>query len=494
MLRRPGLLEHNSKVRALLKALSTPFDTYFSLEDNVMAEALALRNMTQLQTPLLGDENTPLRPDPGFGSATPRHQVAFTPNPLATPLHQGGGDPSATPRANGTMPSATPLRTPMRDGLSLNAADRPRVGETPRELRMHANEVKRSLQQGFASLPAPKNDFELDVENLGGAEEDDETVPMTEEDAAERDARIKRRKEEAERRALERRSMVVKRGLPRPVNIDRAALIDNLAAIPAEDPSLADAKRLVDEEFAALLEHDTIAHPLPGTKYPGSTESAYIHPDDQDVALARALITNEVAAMLDFPVTDESRIGEALAILARDEDVGDVSDWASTRDGLVYDTQTKRWVDPSTLSEDERKAGLAALLQQDRDEMSSEASKAIKLEKKLGKILGGYQARFEALSKRLGDSFEQLDKTSVELESFSLLNISESAAIPRRVQGLSEEVDRLERRERTLQERYRELDTERRELLASIALKEERMMAEAEALNDEALAEMDAAQ
>ena len=54
-----------------------------------MAEARNLRNMVTAQTPLLGDENTPLHQTgvsgTGFESATPRHQVSFTPNPLATP-------------------------------------------------------------------------------------------------------------------------------------------------------------------------------------------------------------------------------------------------------------------------------------------------------------------------------------------------------------------------------------------------------------------------
>ena len=58
-----------------------------------MMEARNLRNMTISQTPLLGEENTPLHTSEnggtGFESATPRHQVAFTPNPLATPMHNG---------------------------------------------------------------------------------------------------------------------------------------------------------------------------------------------------------------------------------------------------------------------------------------------------------------------------------------------------------------------------------------------------------------------
>ena len=54
-----------------------------------MAKARNLRNMSTGQTPLLGDENTPLHPTgvlgTGFKSATSQYQVSFIPNLLATP-------------------------------------------------------------------------------------------------------------------------------------------------------------------------------------------------------------------------------------------------------------------------------------------------------------------------------------------------------------------------------------------------------------------------
>jgi pre-mRNA-splicing factor CDC5/CEF1 len=96
---------------------------YFS-DDNVMMEARNLRNMTNAQTPLLGDENTPLHAGSaggsGFEGATPCHQVAFTPNPLSTPMRDPSIDPSSTPRPG---LYATPLRNPMHDNLSINLDD-----------------------------------------------------------------------------------------------------------------------------------------------------------------------------------------------------------------------------------------------------------------------------------------------------------------------------------------------------------------------------------
>ena len=460
-----------------------------------MAQARDLLNMTTTQTPLLGDENTPLRaPTSGYDGATPRHQVAFTPNPLATPLHRRDGDPSATPRTDvGGAYGATPLRTPMRDNLSINEGGMSTVGDTPREQRNREKAMKNSLKNRFAALPQPKNEFEVVMPE----DEDDEAAQdgvLSVEDAAERDARIKRQRDEAHKRELARRSLVVQRGLPRPVNVDVEKLIEHFATVPEAEPELMAARRLVDSELAHLIEHDTIAHPLPGTIYPGSTISPYDHPDDEAVATAKEIVNSELAAALGFPGANQDQVRQGLILLAGDEEVDPESiGWAAIRRHLAYDTASKTWVEPSSLSPEERIRGMAAMLQEDRDTMAGEASKSSKIEKKLGVTLGGYMKRSEVLQKRLVTAFEEMDKASIDLESFSSLSITETAAAPSRVQGLSEEVERLERRERGLQERYQDLDNQRRELKARITAREEQIMAEAEAINEEAMAAMEAA-
>jgi pre-mRNA-splicing factor CDC5/CEF1 len=108
--------------------------------------------------------------------------------------------------------------------------------------------------------------------------------------------------------------------------------------------------------------------------------------------------------------------------------------------------------------------------------MTGEAGKASKFEKKLGVTLGGYQARSKALGKQVTDTFDELQKQKVDYESFSKLRINESVAGPRRVAALKEEVEKLERREQRLQERYAELFFERRESEGRIAVLEEKIM------------------
>jgi len=449
-----------------------------------MTEALNLRNMLSAQTPLLGEENTPLHEDPrggtGFEGATPRHQVAFTPNPLVTPR------PGLADGTPGVSVAGTPLRTPMRDNLRINREDgTSSIGDTPRERRIRANDSKKSLRAAFESLPAPANDYEV----LVPEDEDDETSGqkmISEEDAAERDARLKRKKEEEERKALARRSAAVALGLPRPANIDVDRLLNDLAKDEPKD-DMAAVRQLIDVELVKLMQHDSIAHPIPGTARPGATQSFYEPPDDGDVATAKDLVHIELATLLGYPDANAEAVKKGVIALAQIEEVDDSISWARERERLAYNGKTRTWVDPTTLSLEERIAGAAAQLEQDREMMAKEASKASKAEKKLNLVLGGYQMRYGALSKRVNDAFSDLQRMQIDLASFERLHINESATAPRRVQGLKEEVERLEARERRLQSRYQELQEELRERQMAVSAAEERIMAEAEALNDAAL-------
>lgn len=441
-----------------------------------MAEARNLRNMTIAQTPLLGDENTPLHPSgggTGFESATPQHQVAFTPNPLATPVPG----------------SHTDLRTPMRDNLKINpATGLPIVGNTPREQRLHVDSAKRALKASFMNLPRPENNFEL----LVPEDEEEEEVkqgPEIEEDAAERDARLKRQREEEERRALARQSQPVQLGLPRPARVNVEQLMRDLDIGEDEEPT--PARRLINAEMASLMYHDSVAHPLPGTNVPGGSVSPYVMPSDEAMALAKSMVHSELATLIGFPSASEEQVKEGLKTLSQSDEVDERVSWAHERQRLAFDPNERKWVDPEQLTPETRVAGYTALLDELREQMTREASRTAKMEKKLGIVLGGYQARANMLAGRLTGAFEELVSAQWQYTSFERLAAGEGAAGPRRVEVLREEVDVLERRERLLQERHAELDRARRDADERVAELEEKLMVEAEALNEAALAEME---
>ncbi|KAJ4488275.1 pre-mRNA splicing factor component-domain-containing protein [Lentinula aciculospora] len=464
-------------------------------EDNILSEARNLRNMTMAQTPLLGEENTPLHSDmsegTGFESATPRHQVAFTPNPLATPLRSSSGDVSATPRDMSV--AGTPLRTPLRDNLSINPDGFPSIGDTPREQRIQVNSAKHALKAGFMNLPKPENNFELLVpEENEGDDDDDVREPASSEDAEERDAKLRHAREEEEKRILARRTQVVQLGLPRPADADFVTLMEQLSMHDyAEGGEFAAAQKLVDAEISLLIQHDTVEHPIPGTSRPGGSKSTYEIPDDEAIDAAKSLIHLELASLVGFPQANSDQVREGLIALSKTESVDDHLSWPFMRQNLVFDSSSNRWVEPGQLSSEQRIAGYDALLSEHQSIMGQEAQKIAKHEKKLGKVLGGYQARSQALSKRVTDAFAEVQTTFNSYHSFLRLQTNEAAVGPRRVATLKEEVENLERREKMLQERYAELAAERRESEARVAALEEKVMDEAERLNEVNLAEME---
>lgn len=474
-----------------------------------MREARNLRAMTSAQTPLLGEENTPMH-DGGtrYEGATPRTGVAATPNPLLTPAR--GEDPSATPYRGG--PSATPrtevsgvsgvgrtpMRTPLRDNLGLNTEEMSAIGDTPRSEKYRAAAARRELRESLRGLPAPKNDFDLvlDGEDAKAAEDEFAGVPSSEEDAAERDARLAAMRAEEERKALARRSQAVQRGLPRPANIDAPSLLRAFAALPtpsagAEGDALR-AQRLVDEEMVRLLEHDSIVHPVPGSKHAGGGKSNLPILPDSALEDARAEVHKELAAQLGFPGANPAALARLTAAQLEDDPARLEAFEAALeaeRKNTVWDATRSAWVDASELDAHARIAGLAARLEQDKGKMATSAAAAAKGEKKLATLLGGYQVRARALRSRTTDAFTALQEAAMAHAAFTRLAAAEEGAARSRLDKLTEEVGRLQARENMAQGRYRELDEERRLRKEEVErLQHEIEMREAEAMNEAALA------
>ncbi len=94
------------------------------------------------------------------------------------------------------------------------------------------------------------------------------------------------------------------------------------------------------------------------------------------------------------------------------------------------------------------------------------ASAGNKLEKKLALHLGGYQARAKTLRSKIVEAAEAVEKARLALDGYQTLQVSEEAALGRRLEGLREEVSVVAKREREVQERYREAREELSQLEA----------------------------
>ncbi|EGG10718.1 uncharacterized protein MELLADRAFT_42168 [Melampsora larici-populina 98AG31] len=458
--------------------------------DNIMAEARNLRNMTMAQTPLLGEANTPLHElssrGTGFDGATPARTVSATPNPLATPLHSDSRDPSATPGGDGIGPGGTPMRTPLRrNNLNINAGDDgSMMGDTPRDSRNRPIDLKQQLKRGFMALPKPKNDYELvlpeeELERI--AEIADEAGSMIE-DAADRAAKMKAIRQEEEQKALVRRTQVIQRGLPRPIEFESSQLTKNFKTGNKLEDHL---DRQITQEMVKLILHDAIVYPVPGGKIAGGGRSTLDPIEDEHLATAKALVHQELADVCGFPGATEDQI-KRVAVLGDEEEFR--KRWIEQSEGYSFDENRLKWVKESDLSDEEKMKGMKSLIDESRHQLIKEANQANKLEKKLGKLIGGYEARFKSLNQSFQETFNRLDRSQIELLSFERLELNEVGASQRRLESLKEEVEKLMRSGREGQSTYKELMEERDRLKVSIEdLQAELTMQEVEAVNEVAL-------
>jgi pre-mRNA-splicing factor CDC5/CEF1 len=95
------------------------------------------------------------------------------------------------------------------------------------------------------------------------------------------------------------------------------------------------------------------------------------------------------------------------------------------------------------------------LAQNVQDAIVSAAEKGNKMEKKLALHLGGYQQRAKMLRQKISEASDALIKATYSLDSFRTLQISEDAAIARRLEGLRSEVEYVSKREREAQDLYK---------------------------------------
>ena len=464
-----------------------------------MREARNLRHMTTTQTPLLGDANVPLEERAGPISAMPSRTPTQTPNPLLTPAHGRGADPAATPlRALGTSRSdigRTPLRTPQRDDLGLNADDgRSSVGGTPRQAKLQMAAARNHLKLGLQSLPAPKNDFEIvvDDDHADEAPNVDQTEDADKaEDATIRNARIAKLKEEERIRELARRSQAVQLELPRPRNFDLDAVLRMFASLPPPSDVEDRTQRLVDDEMVKLMHHDAVEHPLPGSKVAGYVRSTLPTIPDAALATARELMHNELASTLGFPGAAPEALKRLTGAALEDDEEGlraFEEALRSNEDSFAWNSKKGTWVDRAELSEVDIVQGCSDILEKRQAAMADLASVAAKGEKTLAKLLGGYQARSKALGAKIRETFADLEQGMVERRTFERLLSEERTGLVERMEKLQAEVGRLERQHGIAQRNYASLDSERAALREECeALQAELDMRAAEAENEKAL-------
>ncbi|KAL1955293.1 hypothetical protein VTO42DRAFT_8825 [Malbranchea cinnamomea] len=399
-------------------------------EDRIANEIRNIKALTETQSSLLGGENAPLYEGSGTtgfeGIAPKKHQIV-TPNPMATPFRQGGANGvGATPMGPPGMPGATPLRTP-RDTFAINKeTGGDLVGATPREMKVREDFMRRQLRAQLGSLPKPK-ETEWELEELPSEAAEPITEGLgVEEDAAERDRRNREMQEKAARAEFKRQSQTYQKGLPRPTVVDLDALMSKASEVT--DPI----HGLIAREMVILIAHDARKFPLPGAKIEGRAPKLEQLSDDL-LAKARAELADAVT------LEEQQKWQEKFEASWKS------AHQSSTLPGLdVYDDDLEVQEQRMSTAFDNIQSALLEMAETDN-----------KLEKKIALHHGGYQARAKTLRAKIVEASEALEKAKNELNSFRTLQISEEAAISRRLESLRDEVTYVTRREREAQEVYR---------------------------------------
>ncbi|XP_065836535.1 cell division cycle 5-related protein-like isoform X2 [Oscarella lobularis] len=429
-----------------------------AMQDALIQEAQNLITLTQSETPLKGGLNEPLH-ESSFEGVTPRRQEVQTPNTvLTTPLRASGEKGGTTPR--GTPRAMTPGRTPVRDQLSINLEEPPLDDdESDIALKHQQEEIKSQLRAGLASLPAPKNDFEIVMPEMPSddakdARRDADYVA----DAADVDAETQAQIEAEAEAERKRRSQAVQRDLPRPTDVNEKILRPPGTLLN----ELQQAEELIKQEVLRMLRRDAVRHPLP-------TQSTGRKAQQQ---LARLKAAEEEQAKFDTFSDEELKnahllLEQEMEVVKEGMDHGEIaldaygSVWEECYDQVMFLPSQNKFTRASLASRKDKLDSMEKRLEHNRNQMIKDAKKAGKLEKKLAVLTGGYQARASGLGKQLEEVHDQVEHTFVEFKTFEALRLHELQAIPRRMERLREDVERQTAREKELQERYSKLTIER---------------------------------
>jgi pre-mRNA-splicing factor CDC5/CEF1 len=274
--------------------------------------------------------------------------------------------------------------------------------------------------------------------------------------------RRRRAQEAAEEEArLRRRSQVLQRDLPRPVQLSapvpRPSLPVSIASassssdmdVAEEDDEavrraeLRSASALVAEEMVRLLASDAAQYPLPGAAPP--RKAAPLEPlADQELQSARVLVHRELAGLLAaLPAGFAERRADLFA-----------ATWERVHQRLLYSASRRTWVSSELLTPAEQAAALktewAALV----DLAASQARANAKTEAKLRTLLQGYAVRADKSSQGLDAGYGALDEAAVQLSCFRVLLDQEAQAIPTRLHALRRDLTLAGEHEKELQQRY----------------------------------------
>ncbi|OMH79267.1 Pre-mRNA-splicing factor CEF1, partial [Zancudomyces culisetae] len=462
-------------------------------KNTVMVEAMNLVGLTAQQTPLLGEENTPLHTQLGTGytGITPRSSVTQTPSYLST------STVSTTDAVSGQRRESSQQTPSVRDEFGLN---------TPRQSATSYLQTKKNpslmISRALMNLPKPKNQFEIIVPHSEDEQSgDSQTMQVDGNDYgnSEQDMEIVHKQQLAKQRKLEqqiqnRRSTPIKRGLPRP-SIFQSLIPDTNTGSHSSKVNSSSGAGSVDDVARDLLQKFSSIQQLQQQQQQQSNAKVRTTADGNDVALR--MIDAEMALLVANDCTVSSEPSFSTNSQFGNLDVFEDKELQAAR-GLITEQLATEYPNTSDFSNSHTHSTIGStadieenkkLLASRQKTMIEMAQQANKLEKKLHVVLGGYErlSQQKASSSfsntntntnsannnnnnngggKLYELFNLYENTVMQLRSFHALHTNElNVGIPVRVADLTERVQQLAHTERTLQQRYADLLSTRNGLL-----------------------------
>jgi pre-mRNA-splicing factor CDC5/CEF1 len=375
-----------------------------------------VQNILKLQssaTPLVGGDNTLLPADLGVeNSVTPLHSLEQTPNPLASP----------------SIASGSTL-----DPLGMNDA------ELARTEKVRAEMLKRELSKRLEGLPEPENEYEIKVvgrekEALEDGNLRDKGSALTGEmcggdtimeDAEDEAVRIelegRQRLENMKRRAL---SSAARRGLPLPPLSSLPKMTIGLQELVQRD-------HVVQKALDELLEDKNLT-----SEFVAMTVESLVELEDlEETAAAEALIQAEIESQMSKSL--EANIVEVLESVDR---TPDPQQFTAARNGTIRPVAT---VAEMKSLHKRHVAHLAAVLKSVQ-----------KAQHNVEIVMGGFEAKREALRKDLHAELDELKKAREQFECLSSLAAAEEIGGPVRLAEIRSALAGQQELERYLQGRF----------------------------------------
>ena len=334
----------------------------------------------------------------------------------------------------------------LRDAFGINEAGK----------RKRSRRERTSVSDALMALPQPENEVALELPNEGTLPDGDDDEEGKAGDGFVEDAEVKaQRLADERRRAAEEKAQLgshaLLRGLPRPLKIDAAALLEAAKALDTLP------LRLAAKEAVAMVGDDGVKHPVPvkaklrrSTPAPGiAAAAAPLEPlADEDIRRGRDAAQKE--AETGTPPDDKAFAAA----------------WERARKGLVK-TADGILVDASMLSEGDVLEALRAEADANAAELAAAAKKAEKATAKAALKFGGYEARAREAEDVFFEAVATTDELQLQRSSFEELRRLEVAALPRRMSEARALYAEAADREAALQRRFELLERHRARLMGA---------------------------